>query len=352
MKASPPLRFLALVAGGWICVRAALLAPGWRESAGPAVEADPGAVPAASAGSPRPMLRTVSRPVHFPVPARLSANGLAVEASPSYFLTPVGRALSPTPAMRPRPGRLAGGRDAAAPGNSFIPAAGGQVGEIHPGPGPAAPAAPAPPPRSSRWSGAAWVLVRDDRGAAALAPGGTLGGSQAGARLLYRIGGGLALSARAYLALRQPGGAEGAAGLDWQPAVRLPVHLLAERRQDAGGGGRSAFALSLYGGGSRRLAYGLRLDAYGQAGIVGTRSRDWFADGSVRISAPLGPIALGGGAWGGAQPGAARLDAGPSISWRLPVPAANLRLQGDWRFRVAGDAAPGSGPALILAADF
>ena len=205
---------------------------------------------------------------------------------------------------------------------------------------------------TSRWSASAWILGRDDGGGPALAPGGTLGGSQAGARLLYRVGGGLALSARAYLPLRQLRGAEGAAGLDWQPALRLPVHILAERRQDLGGGGRSAFALSLYGGGSRRLPRGLKLDAYGQAGIVGGRSRDLFADGSVRISAPAGPVELGGGAWGGAQPGAARLDAGPSISWRLPIPDANLRLQADWRFRVAGVAAPGSGPALTLASDF
>jgi hypothetical protein len=31
---------------------------------------------------------------------------------------------------------------------------------------------------------------------------------------------------------------------------------------------------------------------------------------------------------------------------------ASLRIEADWRFRVAGSAAPGSGPALTLAVDF
>lgn len=210
----------------------------------------------------------------------------------------------------------------------------------------------APPRAAARWSASAWLLLRDDRGRAILAPGGTLGGSQAGARLNYRLGGGLALSARIYAPLRRIEGAEVAAGLDWQPWARLPVHVLAERRQDAGGEGRSAFALIVYGGASGQLPGRLRAEGYAQAGIVGVRSRDLFVDGSVRIAFPAGPVEVGGGAWGAAQPGAARLDAGPSVSYRLPVRRANLRLQADWRFRVVGDAAPGSGPALTLAADF
>ena len=219
--------------------------------------------------------------------------------------------------------------------------------------GPAEPVAlPAPAAAAGRWSGSAWMLLRDESDRRTLAPGGTLGGGQIGARLLYRIGDNLALSARAYAPLRRTRGAEAAAGIDWRPSARLPFHILAERRQDLGGEGRSAFALTLYGGVARALPRGLRLDAYGQAGIVGARSRDLFADAAVRVSAPLGPVEAGAGAWGGAQPGAARLDAGPFLSWRLPVGRANLRLQADWRFRLAGDAAPGSGPAFTLATDF
>lgn len=179
-----------------------------------------------------------------------------------------------------------------------------------------------------------------------------MGGSQAGARLSYRLGGGLGLSGRVYLPLRRAAGAEAAAGLDWRPIASVPVNILAERRQALGGEGRSAFALTLYGGGSRALPRGLRLDAYGQAGIVGIGRRDLFVDGAVRLAAPVGPLEVGVGARGAAQPGAARLEAGPGLAWRLPLRGANVRIEADWRFRVAGGAAPGSGPALTLATDF
>jgi hypothetical protein len=220
----------------------------------------------------------------------------------------------------------------------------------------AAAAVQPPQPARGRWSGSAWLLARREQGAPALAPGGTLGGSQAGARLLYRLNGDparpLALSARLYMPLHRTDGAEAAAGLDWQPVARLPVHILSERRQALGEEGRSAFALTLYGGVSRPLPHRLRLDAFGQAGVVGIRAGDLFADGSVRIAAPVGPIELGGALRGAAQPGAARLDAGPELSVHIRAGPAGLRLSADWRFRIAGDAAPDSGPALTLAADF
>lgn len=196
------------------------------------------------------------------------------------------------------------------------------------------------------------MLWRPEPGGSSLAPGGTLGGSQAGARLLYGIGGGLSLSARIYAPLRRPQGAELAAGLDWRPMAAIPLSLLAERRQAIGRAGRSAFSVSAYGGASRTLAGAVRLDAYLQAGIVGLEARDAFVDGAVRGAVPIGPVEAGAGAWGAAQPGAARLDAGPILSYRLPTPRANLRLEASWRLRVAGDAVPGPGPALTLAADF
>lgn len=205
---------------------------------------------------------------------------------------------------------------------------------------------------TDRWSASAWFLFRSDAGQAALAPGGTLGGSQAGLRLRYRLTGNLALSARASAPLGEVAGAEIAGGLDWRPVGSLPIGLLAERRQALGRSGRSAFSLTMHGGGTGSLPGGVRLDAYAQAGVVGLRARNLFVDGAVAASLPVGPVEVGGGAWGAAQPGAARLDAGPRISWRLPVARANLRLSADWRFRIAGDAAPESGPALSLGADF
>jgi hypothetical protein len=56
--------------------------------------------------------------------------------------------------------------------------------------------------------------------------------------------------------------------------------------------------------------------------------------------------------WGAAQPGAARLDLGPTLTADMRGDATSPRLALDWRQRVAGDALPPSGPALTLAVDF
>jgi hypothetical protein len=140
--------------------------------------------------------------------------------------------------------------------------------------------------------------------------------------------------------------------VEWQPARSIPLRLLAERRQSLEEGGRDAFAATLHGGvGDLPLPAGFRLDAYGQAGAVRARSRDLFAEASVRAARPVGAgLSLGAGAWAAAQPGAARVDIGPSLSLRLPK--LHARLSADWRFRAAGQARPGSGPALTLWTDF
>jgi hypothetical protein len=86
--------------------------------------------------------------------------------------------------------------------------------------------------------------------------------------------------------------------------------------------------------------------------VVGAEERDLFADGAIRASTPIGPVEIGAGAWGGAQPGAARLDIGPQASVRIPVGKIAIRASAEWRVRVAGDAHPGSGPAFTLSTDF
>lgn len=184
-----------------------------------------------------------------------------------------------------------------------------------------------------------------------------LGGSQIGARLAYRLNANpsrpLAASARIYAPLAHVrSGLEVAAGVDWKPVKTLPLHLLAERRQAVGRSGRSAFSLTAYGGESEMRAGPVRIDAYGQAGIVGLHSHDLFADGSLRAGVPVRGGKVGFGLWAAAQPGAWRADAGPQASVRLPVQRANIVLIADWRFRIAGDANPRSGPSLTLAADF
>lgn len=142
-------------------------------------------------------------------------------------------------------------------------------------------------------------------------------------------------------------------GVSWKPSRRLPVHILAERRQALGGEGRSAFAVTAYGGVGDAPLGPFRVDAYAQAGLVGARSLDPFGDGSVRLSLPLGERArLGAGAWAAAQPGLSRLDLGPQASLSLPVAGRAVTVAADWRMRVAGNAHPGSGPTVTLGTDF
>ncbi len=213
---------------------------------------------------------------------------------------------------------------------------------------------------SPRLTGSLWMLARGG-GTAAVATNGLLGGSQAGARLLYRLAGDaaqpLSLSARLSGPLRSAG-AEAAVGVEWKPIAGVPLRILAERRQRVSGQGRSAFALLAHGGLSdRAVTGGLRLDAYAQAGVVGMRRRDLFADGGGTLVRPLGSegtagVALGAGAWGGAQPGASRLDVGPRLTAALGSAPVRARVSLDWRFRVAGGAEPSSGPSLTIGTDF
>ncbi|WP_146193573.1 hypothetical protein [Sphingosinicella humi] len=216
---------------------------------------------------------------------------------------------------------------------------------------------PERPSVGNRWSASAWIFVRRG-GTSQLAAGGLLGGSQAGARVSYRLNRDsarpLALSGRVYAPLGSLEASEAAFGVSWKPVAGLPVEVLAERRQALGPDGRSAFSLIAYGGVSERPVLGpVQLDAYAQGGVVGLKSRDFFADGSALLTAPLVPsgrVKAGLGVWGAAQPGLSRLDIGPHVSARLsPVRA---RLTAEWRLRVAGSAKPASGPALTLSADF
>lgn len=198
----------------------------------------------------------------------------------------------------------------------------------------------------------AWALLRGRPGTGALASGGTLGGSQAGARLTYNLDDRFALSLRSSSPVGGSSGGEVAAGVRLTPFRSLPIALTAERRQAIGRqGGRSAFALFLEGGVYHRpLPWNFSLDAYAQAGIVGARRRDLFADGGLAVLRPVyGPVSAGLGIWGGTQPGLHRLDAGPRLSMRV---RRNMRIDLDWRQRLAGTANPGSGPAVTLAADF
>ena len=202
-----------------------------------------------------------------------------------------------------------------------------------------------------------WLLVRKRADAAGLAAAGQLGGSQAGARLRVPVTAGFAAAMRVSGPVRQRLGKEAAVGLDWASAARAPATLFIERRVGLDAGGRDAWAVGAFGGAYGIRAGGLELDGYAQAGLVGLHRRDLFVDGAVRAEAEvlrLGPvrIGIGAGGWGGAQPGAARLDVGPQLVAHLPTATGGARLAFEWRARAAGNALPGSGPALTLGADF
>lgn len=333
MTRSRPLRFLLVLGAGWATARIVFLSPGWWTA------------PAAATGA-----RAVPRPAAVVPPAERRAGELRRRAAPG-----------PTALVRgpgaPRPGRAppaARAMPLAVAREPLDPARPIRMTAAAPTAIPPAPSAP----RSrggGRLSTYGWAFLRGGDGSG-LAPGGTLGGAQAGLRTLYRLSGGsarpLALSARLSSPLRDPAGAEAALGVDWRPWRRTPLHLLAERRQRLGREGRSAFGLTLYGGVSDAPLGRLRIDAYAQAGLVGLRTRDPFADGSLRVSLALGRARFGGGAWAAAQPGAERVDVGPQASIRLPLAGRSVTLAADWRLRIAGDASPGSGPTVTLATDF
>src|SRR5690606_4497632 len=61
------------------------------------------------------------------------------------------------------------------------------------------------PVTAARWTASAWLLARRETAPSILAPGGTLGGSQAGGRITYRLSGEegplIRLSGRAYVPL-------------------------------------------------------------------------------------------------------------------------------------------------------
>lgn len=219
---------------------------------------------------------------------------------------------------------------------------------------------PASPMGDNRWQGSAWLLWRSGGGSSAdLATVGRLGGSQAGARLDFdltpRSSGRLAGYGRVTTALQSPTAPETAIGLSYQPMRHLAVSLAAERRIALDAEARHAFALFLVGGfGPAPVAGPIEASLYAQTGMVGLHKRDPFIDGKLSLLAPIkdSPLHIGLSLSGGVQPHVERLDIGPEIQFRLPLPAIAARIGIEWRERVAGQANPASGLAVTLAADF
>ena len=216
-----------------------------------------------------------------------------------------------------------------------------------------------------RWSADSWLLLRP--GAAVTVRNGfsapSYGASQVGAVIRYRLAPENPRKPSLYLrasgAVRAPHDEELAVGFAARPIARLPVLAMAELRASrVASGARLRPAVALVSEfPPLDLPLGLRAEAYGQVGYVGGSGASAFVDGQLHLTRRLARIGgmelrAGGGAWGGAQQGASRVDAGPTASLGMPIGVTNARLSADWRFRIAGQATPGSGPAITLSAGF
>jgi hypothetical protein len=371
----PSLRFLALVVVGWAGIRAASLGklPGVDMFKIEPSEAKPAPAP--------PIVPTEFPPIDPVQPYAAAANplgapGAAIPDVPVVQYAAVAKpitvpiyyaaAASAPASTLPPPRRLAGIMPEPAPAfYSPIPAldewplsriASSSMPQRRSTVIVAGQSIPATLNKLDRLQLTAWALLRGRQGQAlgpsSLANGGQLGGSQAGSRLTYNFTRQIAASLRFSSDVGRRGG-EVAAGARLQPVAGLPLWVTAERRQRIGqyGSGRNAFALFLEGGVYQRpLPWHFSLDGYFQGGIVGLHRRDRFIDGALTVTRPVYRNFSGGfGVWGGAQPGVYRVDAGPRVTMNV---RNNLKVHVDWRQRVAGNAQPGSGPAITLAGDF
>ncbi|KQN20582.1 hypothetical protein ASE86_15095 [Sphingomonas sp. Leaf33] len=211
------------------------------------------------------------------------------------------------------------------------------------------------PQENRRISVSGWLIARPGRGTGSGPFAPQLGGSQAGIRIDYALSKAVAATVRLTAPTRGIG-REMALGVAWRPAG-VPLRVVVEQRiaLDAGRGGPS---IGVSGGVSAvPLPANFRLEGYAQAGVIVRNGVERFADGSARATRPLSEgravdLDIGLGAWGGAQRGASRLDIGPSLGARVAVAGQRLRVALDWRQRIAGDARPGSGPALSMGLDF
>ena len=228
----------------------------------------------------------------------------------------------------------------------------------------ALPPSRARPAMPSRWSGDGWVLLRRGSDGLTTAPSfARYGASQAGAVLRYSLVPASPLRPQAHLRLTRAligsGEGEAAAGLSLRPPGGVPLRLYGEgRAQRVAGATRLRPAASLVTElPPLALPLGTEAEVYVQGGYVGGKDATAFFDAQISADRKLvarvpAELRVGAGVWAGGQEGATRIDLGPRATLRLRIGEVPSRLALDWRFRVAGNAAPASGPALTLSAGF
>jgi hypothetical protein len=220
-----------------------------------------------------------------------------------------------------------------------------------------------------RWSGEAYSLSRDP-GPAGPAATPVLGGGQSGASLAWQIDPlarrPLALVGRASAASAANGGIDPASlqtavGVRWQ--IVPGFSLSAERLIAVGANARNDWTLRAAGGMSGKHGRA-EWSGYGEAGVL--TAGDVYAGGQARLTLRLmertvrrgsGKFSAGAGTWASIQrdPGGfslGRFDIGPTAVAQVTLGRFNLDVAADWRFRMAGNAAPGSGPALTVSTRF
>ncbi len=186
------------------------------------------------------------------------------------------------------------------------------------------------------------------------------GGGQSGVIATYRLTSGrapdVALIGRVSAAHSGSQPYEFAVGIRIKPLKSAPLFLSVEKRFRPDGKDVTA----LYAAGSKEdihLPVKLSARGYAQAGIILGPQNDQFYDAGIRIDRPLlkalgGQLHLGLGSWAGGQRGAGRIDIGPALRTEIKYGNNPLHLTADWRFRIAGNAAPENGPAITLSAGF
>ena len=220
-----------------------------------------------------------------------------------------------------------------------------------------------PAPSAGRWTADGWLFLRGGSGGQLAAGQPSYGRSQAGAVARYELAPGSRHRPQAYVrassALQGAREHEAAAGLSARPLPAVPVRAGAELRVRDGAYGSEVrpAVLAVTEFAPLRMGQSARAESYVQAGYVGGDFATPFVDGQARVTVDVAEfdrprLSVGGGVWGGAQKGAARLDVGPSAALTFRLGQANSRLAVDYRWRVAGDAEPKSGPALTLSAGF
>lgn len=188
------------------------------------------------------------------------------------------------------------------------------------------------------------------------------GGSQAGGILTYRLSGDLkqniAVYSRTSTPLAGKRSGEVGMGVKIKPVRSIPISFYAEKRFRENSSDNHGTAVFLAGGsGPDELISGTFLETYGQAGYVFQNDSSYFFDGYASVQKKIskigvGQVSIGGAVWTGGQEGAHRVDVGPRVSIEVPIGNASTRISIDWRQRVAGNAEPDSGLAIIFGSSF